>query len=183
MGDPKKQHKTYTTPRVPYDTEMFMEELKLLGAYGLRNKHELWRIRTELSTLRRRARNLLAQTVTEREKQEKEMIGKLYKRGLIQENGTLDDILTLSIEDLMERRLQTVIFRKGMAKSLWQARQFITHGHISIDGNEMKAPGYHVLINDEKTIEYTNVSPYNNKDHPLRREMAVNEIAGGNKVE
>ena len=66
MGDPKKQHKTYTTPRVPYDTEMFMEELKLLGAYGLRNKHELWRIRTELSTLRRRARNLLAQTTTER---------------------------------------------------------------------------------------------------------------------
>ena len=183
MGDPKKQHKTYTTPRVPYDTEMFMEELKLLGAYGLRNKHELWRIRTELSTLRRRARNLLAQTVTEREKQEKEMIGKLYKRGLIQENGTLDDILTLNIEDLMERRLRTVIFRKGMAKSLWQARQFITHGHISIDGNEMKVPGYHVLINDEKTIEYTNVSPYNNKDHPLRREMAVNEIAGGNKVE
>ena len=116
MGDPKKQHKTYTTPRVPYDTEMFMEELKLLGAYGLRNKHELWRIRTHLSDLRRRARNLLAQTATEREKQEKEMISKLHKMGLVQENGTLDDILTLSIEDLMERRLQTYIFRKGMAK-------------------------------------------------------------------
>jgi len=183
LGDPKKQHKTYTTPRVPYDTEMFMEELKLLGAYGLRNKHELWRIRTELSTLRRRARGLLAQTATEREKQEKEMINKLHKRGLVQENGTLDDILTLSIEDLMERRLQTFIFRKGMAKSLWQARQFITHGHISINGNEVKVPSYHVLIDDEKTIEYTSVSPYNNKDHPLRREMAVNEIAGGNKVE
>ncbi|MCX6647911.1 MAG: 30S ribosomal protein S4 [Candidatus Bathyarchaeota archaeon] len=183
MGDPKKQHKTYTTPRVPYDTEMFMEELKLLGAYGLRNKHELWRVRTELSTLRRRARGLLAQTATEREKQEKEMIGKLHKMGLVQETGTLDDILTLSIEDLMERRLQTFIFRKGMTKSLWQARQFITHGHVSIKGNEVKVPSYHVLIDDEKTIEFTNVSPFNNKDHPLRREMAVNEIAGGNKVE
>lgn len=183
MGDPKKQHKTYTTPRVPYDTEMFMEELKLLGAYGLRNKHELWRVRTHLSDLRRRARNLLAQTATERDKQEKEMISKLHKMGLVQENGTLDDILTLSIEDLMERRLQTYIFRKGMVKSLWQARQFITHGHICINGNEIKVPGYHVLIDDEKTIEFTNVSPFNNKDHPLRKEMSVNEIAGGNRVE
>jgi len=180
MGDPKKQHKTYTTPRVPYDTEMFVEELKLLGAYGLRNKRELWRARTELSILRRRARELLAQTATEREK---EMIGKLHKMGLVQPNGTLDDILTLSIEDLMERRLQTFIFRKGMVKSLWQARQLITHGHISIYGKEVRVPGYHVLIDDEKTIDYTDVSPYSNKDHPLRREMAVNEIAGGNKVE
>jgi small subunit ribosomal protein S4 len=183
MGDPKKQHKTYTTPRVPYDTEMFMEELKLLGAYGLRNKHELWRVRTELSTLRRRARNLLAQTATERDKQEKEMIAKLHKMGLVQPNGTLDDILTLTIEDLLERRLQTYIFRKGMAKSLWQARQLIAHGHISIDTNEIKVPGYHVLIDDEKVIGFTEVSPYSNKDHPLRKEMAVNEMTGGNKVE
>ncbi|MDP2900733.1 MAG: 30S ribosomal protein S4 [Candidatus Bathyarchaeota archaeon] len=183
MGDPKKKHKTYTTPRVPYNTEMFMEELKLLGAYGLRNKHELWRAKTELSSLRRRARGLLAQTATEREKQEKELIGKLNNMGLVQPNGTLDDILTLSIEDLMERRLQTFVFRKGMAKSLWQARQFIAHGHISINGNEMKVPGYHVLIDDEKTLDFTDVSPYSNKDHPLRKEMAVNEIAGGNKVE
>ena len=160
-----------------------MEELKLLGAYGLRNKRELWRLRTELSSLRRRARGLLAQTATEREKQEKELINKLHKMGLIQSNGTLDDILTLSIEDLMERRLQTFIYRKGMVKSLWQARQLITHGHISISGKEVKAPGYHVLIDDEKLIDYTDVSPYSNKDHPLRREMAVNEVAGGNKVE
>ncbi len=183
MGDPKKQQKKYTTPRVPYNTEMFMEELKLLGAYGLRNKHELWRAKTELSSLRRRSRGLLAQTATEREKQEKELIGKLYKMGLVQPNGTLDDVLTLSIEDLMERRLQTFIYRKGMAKSLWQARQLIAHGHISINGNEVKVPSYHVLIDDEKTIDYTDVSPYANKDHPLRKEMAVNEIAGGNKVE
>ena len=183
MGDPKKKHKMYTAPRVPYNTEMFMEELKLLGAYGLRNKRELWRARTELSTLRRRARELLAHTATEREKQEKELIGKLYKMGLVQSNGTLDDILTLSIEDLMERRLQTFIFRKGLAKSLWQARQLITHGHVSIGGNEVKAPSYHVTINDEKKLDYTDVSPYSNKDHPLRREMAVNEAAGGRKVE
>ena len=111
------------------------------------------------------------------------MISKLHKMGLVQENGTLDDILTLSIEDLMERRLQTYVFRKGMAKSLWQARQFITHGHISINGNEIRVPGYHLLIDDEKTIAFTEVSPYNNKDHPLRKEIMVNEMTGGTKVE
>ncbi len=179
MGDPKKQHKRFTTPRVPYDTEMFVEDLKLQGAYGLRNKRELYRTRTQLSTLRRRARDLLAQTVEEREKQEKEMIGKLHKMGLVRQEGTLDDILTLSIEDLMERRLQTYVFRKGLAKSLWQSRQLITHGHISIDGREVKAPAYHVTIEDEKTIDYTGVSPFSNKDHPLRKEMAVNEAVGG----
>jgi small subunit ribosomal protein S4 len=183
VGDPKKKHKRYTTPQVPYDTEMFTEELKLLGTYGLRNKRELWRARTELSTLRRRARELLAMTATEREAQQKEMIGKLNKMGLVQLNGTLDDILTLSIEDLMERRLQTYIFRKGMAKSLWQARQLITHGHVSIGGREVKAPGYHVKIQDEGIIDYTGVSPFANKDHPLRREMAVNEAVGGARVE
>src|SRR4030067_2916959 len=135
MGDPKKKHKKYTTPRVPYDTEMFIEELKLQGAYGLRNKRELWRTRTRLSTLRRRARELLAMTSIERDKPEKEMISKLYKMGLVQSNGTLDDILTLSIEDLLERRLQTYIFRKGMVKSLWQARQFLAHGPLKKKGH------------------------------------------------
>jgi len=179
MGDPKKQHKRFTTPRVPYDTEMFIDELRLQGAYGLRNKRELYRARTMLSGLRRRARDLLAQLPEEREKPEKEMVGKLHKMGLIQPNGTLDDILTLSIEDLMERRLQTYVFRKGMAKSLWQARQLITHGHISVAGREVKAPGYHITINDEKTVDYTGVSPYSSKDHPLRKEMAINEAVGG----
>ena len=179
MGDPKKKHKKYTTPRVPYDTEMFIEELKLQGAYGLRNKRELWRTRTRLSTLRRRARELLAMTSIERDKPEKEMISKLYKMGLVQSNGTLDDILTLSIEDLLERRLQTYVFRRGMVKSLWQARQLISHGHISIDRREVKAPGYHVTIEDEKQVDYSDVSPFSNKEHSLRKEIAVNEAIGG----
>jgi small subunit ribosomal protein S4 len=112
MGDPKKKHKSYTTPRVPYNTEMFVEDLKLLGAYGLRNKRELWRIRTLLSHHRRRARSLLAMIGGERELLEKQLIGKISKMGLIAPNGSLDDILTMSVEDFMERRLQTFILKE-----------------------------------------------------------------------
>ena len=179
MGDPKKKHKSYTTPRVPYNTEMFVEDLKLLGAYGLRNKRELWRIRTLLSHHRRRARSLLAMIGGERELLEKQLIGKISKMGLIAPNGSLDDILTMSVEDFMERRLQTFIYRKGMAKSLWQARQLVAHGHIAINGREVTAPGYHVTIDDEKLLEFTDVSPYANKDHPLRKELAVEDMTGG----
>jgi ribosomal protein S4 len=60
MGDPKKKHKRYTTPKRPYDFANLEAELKLVGAYSLRNKRELWSHRTKLSTLRRRARKLLS---------------------------------------------------------------------------------------------------------------------------
>ena len=181
MGDPKKKHKLYKTPQAPYNTEMFVEDLKLLGAYGLRNKHELWRIRTMLSHYRRRARELLAMTSADRDALEKNLIGKMAEMGLITPNGSLDDILTMSVEDFMERRLQTFIFRKGMVKSLWQARQFITHGHIAIGGQEVSSPGYHVKVKDEQSIDYTDVSPYASKEHPLRKELSVEEMTGGPK--
>jgi len=181
MGDPKKKRRKYTTPKVPYNTEVLMSELKLLGSYGLRNKRELWRIRTLLSIIRRRARDQLSLPITEREMSEKALITKLSKQGLMSPNGRLEDVLRLSVEDLLERRLQTITFRKGLAKSLYQARQLISHGHISIKGRKVKSPSYNVEIDDEPSIEYTQSSPYSNKDHPLRKEMATYLAAGGTR--
>jgi small subunit ribosomal protein S4 len=175
MGDPKKKHKTYTTPRVPYDTDALVNELRLIGTYGLRNKRELWKAHTELSILRGRARDLLGLGTEERSRREFDLINKLYHRGLVMENSRLEDVLTLSVEDLLERRLQTYIFRRGMAKSLFQARQLIAHGHIEIEGRKVTSPSYQVKIEDEETIDFSKGSPYNNPDHPLRRELEVEE--------
>lgn len=179
MGDPKRKHRKFNTPKMPYNTEALANELKLLGAYGLRNKRELWRVRTLLSTIRRRARSQLSLSIAEREVSEKALINKLSKQGLMSPNSKVEDVLTLSVEDLLERRLQTIIFRKGMVKTLYQARQLITHGHISINGRKVKSPSYHVEIDDEANIEYTSTSPYSNNDHILRKEMSTYLVAGG----
>ena len=183
MGDPKKKHKRYTTPKRPYDIANLEEELKLIGAYSLRNKRELWSHRTELSTMRRRARQLLSMDPVAREDAEKEMIRKLSGMGLVSERADLDDILELSVQDLMERRLQTFIFRRGMAKSLHQARQLITHGHIAISGRKVKAPSYMVTVEDEANLDYAESSPLAAKTHSLRQELLLAETAGGEPVE
>jgi len=175
MGDPKKKHKTFNTPKRPYDTNALMEELRVIGAYGLRNKRELWKAHTELSVLRGRARDLLSLDPEERERRERALIDKLALRGLVMENGRLEDVLTLSVEDLLERRLQTYIFRRGMASSFFQARQLITHGHIAIGDRKVTSPSYQVKITDEETLDYAKSSPYNNPSHPLRRELEVEE--------
>jgi len=178
MGDPKKKHKTYSPPKRPWDSDRLMEEIKTLGAYGLRNKRELWKARTELSTIRGRARDLLSLDPVEREIRERELIARLANRGLVMENGRLEDALTLTIEALLERRLQTYIFRRGMVQSLHQARQLIAHGHIEINGRKVKAPSYQVRIDDEKSLNYSSSSPYHNPEHILRKGLEVEEAVG-----
>ena len=183
MGDPKKKHKLYSTPKRPYDFANLEAELKLVGAYGLRNKRELWRHRTEMSTLRRRAREMVSMEVAEREQMEAELIARLHRLGLIPEKGNLDDILSLNVQDLMERRLQTVLFRKGMAKSFFQSRQLITHGHVSIGGRKMKAPSYMVTRSDEESLDYSESSPFVIKTHPLRQDLIIREDVEAAPVE
>jgi len=173
MGDPKKKHKRFDTPKRPYNTETLMAELGTIGAYGLRNKRELWKLHTELSVIRGRARDLLSLGTDERADKEAIMIQKLSQRGLVMDNSRLEDVLTLSVEDLLERRLQTFIFRRGMASSLFQARQLIAHGHIAIKGRKVTSPSYQVKITDEESLDYAKGSPYNNPGHPLRRELEV----------
>jgi len=70
VGDPKKQRKKYETPRFRWRKDTLQEELKLLGQYGLRNKHELWRHETTLSKFRGIARSLIGKTAEERAKME-----------------------------------------------------------------------------------------------------------------
>jgi len=169
MGDPKKQRKKYETPRFPWRTDTLQKELNLIGQYGLRNKRELWRHETSLSRFREIARSLLGMPAEQRAKLEKQLLNRLNRVGILPETAALDDVLDLSIEDLLERRLQTIVFRKGLAKSVQQARQLITHRHISIGEQRVPSPSYMVLRDEEAKITYAPTSPLNNLNHPIRQ--------------
>jgi len=178
MGDPKKQKKKYETPRFPWRSDILESELRLLGEYGLRNKRELWRHRTMLSKFRGIARSLLGMPTSQRTVLERQLLERLKRLGILSEDAMLDDVLDLTVESILERRLQTIVFRKGLAKTIHQSRQLITHGHIAIDGRKVFSPSRIVSKNEEDKIEYSPTSPLVNPEHPIRASIEM-EATGG----
>jgi len=172
MGDPKKQRKKYETPRFRWRKDILQEELKLIGQYGLRNKHELWRHKTTLSEARGIARSLIGKPVEERTKLENELLTRLKKQGILAETSALDNVLDLSIEDILERRLQTIVFRKGLTRTIFQARQLITHGHITVGSRRVTVPGYIVAKAEEEHVVYSPESDIVKETHPLRQSLS-----------
>jgi small subunit ribosomal protein S4 len=173
MGDPKKQRKSYETPRHPWRKDQLEVELHLVGEYGLRNKRELWRYKTMLSEVRGIARSLLGITEEERAQVQREYLSKLSRLGVLSESASIDEVLDLEIRDLLERRLQTLVFRKGLAKTLHQARQLVSHGHIAVGDKVVSVPGYMVKRAEESELKYFEHSPLTKADHPLRKIMAA----------
>lgn len=183
MGDPKKPKKKYETPRFPWRSDILQSELVLLGQYGLRNKRELWRAKTMLSKFRGMARSILSMPADKRARLESLLLGRLKRLGILPENAVLDDVLDMTVEDILERRLQTIVFRKGLAKTPHQARQLITHGHIAINGRIVFSPGYLVKKEEEESITYAPTSPLNNPEHPLRLIIEAAPKSGGGEGE
>jgi small subunit ribosomal protein S4 len=142
VGDPKLPKKKFESPRKLWDRTRIEEEKKITQTYGLKNKREIWRAETILRKKRQNARSLLAKPLEERIRREKELLNSLIKLGVLNENAVLDDVLTLTTNELMERRLQTLVWRKGFANTVTQARQFITHGHVAVNSKKVTIPSY-----------------------------------------
>lgn len=152
MGDPKQSRKLYRKPKRPWNPEQLMNELELLGTYGLRNKRELWKAETELSRIRHITRTLLALPEDIRIDKARVLLAYLSRIGLANDNSTLDDILSLKVEDVLERRLQTLVMKKYELKPN-QARQMIVHRHIMINDRIVNIPGYLVRKEEEGFIK------------------------------
>jgi small subunit ribosomal protein S4 len=146
----KKQRKKYEKPVNPWDKARIEKERGILKNYGLKNKKEIWRSEALLRKYRRMARELAAKKDKEKEKV---LTGKLIKLGMLSASASLDDVLGLSLDNILDRRLQTLIFKKGLVNSIKQSRQFITHGHVTIDGKKVVYPSYLVLKNEEDKIQ------------------------------
>jgi len=171
MGDPKKQRRKYETPRFPWRIDILQSELRLLGQYGLRNKKELWRHEAMLSKFRGIARSILGMPEEEAGHLKGQLLSRLNRLGILPDTAILDEVLDLRIQDILERRLQSKVFQKGLTKSIYQARQFITHGHIAIGHKKVTSPSYLVLRDDEPQISYALSSTFVNPDHPLRQDL------------
>ncbi len=173
MGDPKFSRAHFERPSHPWEAERIKTENELLKKYGLKNKKELWRSQYTLRRFRQRARELQALVRTgnkQAEKEREQLLRRLGRLGLLPLEGTtLDDVLSLDVEALLSRRLQTLTFLKGLAFTPRQARQFIVHGHVSVLGRRVTIPGYLVNRAEENAILYDERSPIANDLHPVRQ--------------
>ncbi len=142
--------RTYDSPVKAWQKERLIEERKLMSDYGLKSKRELWKVQTKLRRFRREARRL---TATIEERQGNEFLKKLNMLGLIEEKSALDDVLDLEIYSLLNRRLQTLTFKKGLAQSIKEARQLIIHGHIYVENNKVDVPSYIVKRSEEDALK------------------------------
>ena len=173
MGDPKFPRRLYDTPSHPWQGERIKAEQEIVRQYGLKNKTEVWKAQTILRNFRTQSRVLQAR-VRSGEAQAKieadNLLTKCARIGVLPvEGATLNDILTLTDLKILERRLQTIVYRKGLTNSMKQARQMIVHGHIYMNGHRVTIPGYIVTRAEESSIEYNPSSPFTDDMHPMRQ--------------
>jgi small subunit ribosomal protein S4 len=135
------------------------EELEFLGKYGLRNKREFWKMRTTLGNWRSIARKSRSLSKERAAEVQETLSKKLIRLGVVGPEARFEDVLSLTVEDLLKRRLQTLVFEKGFAKTIYQARQFIVHGHIQVIGKKIDSPSYIVKKEEEDFIGYAPSSP------------------------
>jgi len=154
LGAPKRNRKKYERPKNMWNLERIKEDNNLKEEYGLKNMRELWMVETELSKLRKTVRAMLSGASKQTESTKNDIIAKLSKYGITSSNATIDTLLDLRVNAFLDRRLQTVVFKKGLAKTIKQARQLITHGFIAIDGKKVTKPSYRVTLSEEQLVGY-----------------------------
>ena len=166
MGDPRKTRRKYDKPSHPWKKDRIDSENVLMKKYGLANKKEIWKALSFLRNVRGQAREFLASHDEASMRQTKDLIAMLQKYGILKDESTLEDVLTLSLEDILDRRLQSLVLRKGLAKTPKQARQFIVHKHILLNGAKVSIPSDLVPKVMENSIGYSARSTLNDPSHP-----------------
>lgn len=176
MGDPRKQRKKYDTPGHPWQADRITKENTLLKEFGLKNKKELWKMGSILQKFKVQTKDIIRRHDGQAEKEQKQMLDKLIRLGLIEAGTKLENILDLNVEDLLARRLQTLVLKKGLAKTMKQARQFIVHGHILIADKKVTVPSYLVLNEEEHNINFRASSKLADEEHPERKQKEAKPV-------
>ncbi len=141
-----RKHKGYKRPRKPYEKIRMEEENVLKEAYGLKNKREIWKTAAKLGYFRKRAMALARSSIEEQEV----LFRKLTEQGFKVSNIT--EVLALTLKNILERRLQTLLVRKSLANTMKHARQLIVHQKVVMNGRVVNSPSYLVSVHEEQSI-------------------------------
>jgi small subunit ribosomal protein S4 len=172
MGHPKFARPKYDTPPHPWKADRIEEEHAIRDNHGLKNMTEIWKAKSALRRIRGQAMKLIGRVDTSEGHYSREkdaLLVSLNRRGLIASDAILDDILSLSAEDFLNRRLQAQVYYKGLACSMKQARQLVTHGQICIGDQKVTIPSYPVSRDEEEVIRYHPRSKLNDESHVIRQ--------------
>merc|ERR1711934_461834 len=159
----RNKSKTGSTPRRPYEKERIDRELKLIGEYGLKNKKEVWRITKQLSKIRSAARELLTLDKADPRRifEGNALIRRLVRLGVLDEDKQdLNFCLNLSVPAFLDRRLQTLVWKRGLARSIHHARVLIRQRHIRVGRQIVNVPSYMVRTESQAHIEFSLNSPF-----------------------
>jgi small subunit ribosomal protein S4 len=177
MGDPRKIRRKYSKPYHPWERIRIEEERGIFKKYGLANKAEIWKMDAFLSSVKDQAKNLIASQSHQSKTELELLIRKLQNLGLLKEEASTDTILGLTINDVMERRLETLVYKNRLARTMKQARQFILHGHVAVSGKKITSPSYMVSVSEQANIHFLAGSTIASIDHPERlQEKEIKEL-------
>ena len=183
MGHPKFARHKYDTPTHPWKKARIEEEHALKEQFGLKKiggMKEIWKGKSKLRRWRQNAMKLIGRVDTSEghfSREKDDLVESLYRRGLLGDGATLDDILLLTVEHVLSRRLQSQVYYCGLATSMRQARQLVIHGHIGIGDQKMTVPSYIITRDDENLLTYHHTSPLTDTDHPIRKEIEETRAA------
>ncbi len=170
MGDPRNIRKKYKGPGHPWKKARIESENELQKNYGLKNKKEIWKAQSEIRRVTAQAKKLIRERGEEQaKKEEMQLLSRLYKLGLIEENAKLEDVLSLEVKNILDRRLQSIVNKNGMSNSLRQARQLVVHGHVVVNDRKINAPSYLVAREEESRVSYDKLSSFASEEHPERQ--------------
>lgn len=166
MGTTRKIRRKYSKPRHPWEQSRIEDERVLKKEYGLKNKKEIWKASSIVKRFKDQTKKLTASSSEQSKKEEKQLLNRLYKLNLLEKDSKLDDVLKLTVKDVLNRRLQSIVYKKGLTKTIDQARQFIVHGHVAIKNRKINVPSYLLLRGEEDHIGFASKSKFTNPDHP-----------------
>ncbi len=168
MGSPRQPKKKYSRPLKRWSKERLDSEKPVIQEFGLKNKKEIWRAASSLRKFAAQAKRLIALRGVQAEVEKKQMIGKLSSLGIISPNASLDEVLGLTLKDFLVRRLQTIVFKRNLARSVRQSRQFIVHRQIKVGDKIITSPSFLVPVSVEDKVAFVETSPLANPEHPER---------------